>query len=455
MRYVQCDLVHHLPIFIKASSRPKCARGPIKTMNDRVCPLCGKTVKQESTQCVHCGAKLDGTTEEHSSDEELLGLPEELPDDTLERRMMDYLAGEIGSSRAYSDDTGQITDETVDTLPPLEDDDMEDTDGFIVPEEPLSSHTGHEHGTDEHSDASPGTSELETGTSDLLTESHSDEPPAYWADSPMTELSPDDVREGDPFVEVAPPTVVLDEPEPSESVREHLFPREEDETTAEAMSHLFPSGRGTTSRDFVDAVVGRPSGISGKVRVKEIEVPPCPSCGALVTGDGFVYPDYVYEAMARARTEQGIQLLKSNEHEKAIDAFEKARMLYEKTGNAKLIEEAKRRVDEGYIAMAAFHYYEAERHLKDSEFEWAIVQFKKARELYMLTDDAKMRAKAAERVRDCYAAWGKALEDEGDALAKKGQTREALSKYQQSAEKYKAGDDTKRLKGLERKIRKA
>ena len=105
--------------------------------------------------------------------------------------------------------------------------------------------------------------------------------------------------------------------------------------------------------------------------------------------------------------------------------------------------------------MAQFHYDEAESHLKEGDFEWAIVQYKKARELYMFTTDSKKRARCAERAREAYAIWGKALEAEGDKLAKATKTRDALAKYQEAAAKYREGGDSKRLKGLDKKIRKA
>ncbi|MHA2386710.1 MAG: hypothetical protein ACXAEE_10930 [Candidatus Thorarchaeota archaeon] len=105
--------------------------------------------------------------------------------------------------------------------------------------------------------------------------------------------------------------------------------------------------------------------------------------------------------------------------------------------------------------MANNHYEQAESHRKSHEYEWAIVQFRKARELYMFSTDAKKRAKCSEKVRECYVDWGKVLEDEGDALVKAGQTRKGLTKYQEAAQRYREGEDTKKLKGLDKKIRKA
>jgi tetratricopeptide (TPR) repeat protein len=159
--------------------------------------------------------------------------------------------------------------------------------------------------------------------------------------------------------------------------------------------------------------------------------------------------------MGRARLDYGMLKLKDNEHENAIECFEMAKRLFEKAGNAKMVEESTRRADEGYDAIAESHIVQGERHLKSGEFEWAVVQFKKAREFYMFSTDAKKRARCAERIRECYSGWGRELEAEGDSLAKSGQSRDALAKYKEAAEKFREGEDPKKLAGLERKIRKA
>jgi tetratricopeptide (TPR) repeat protein len=187
----------------------------------------------------------------------------------------------------------------------------------------------------------------------------------------------------------------------------------------------------------------------------ELETPSCPKCGAAITRDEFDYPPYVYDAMGRARLDYGMLKLKDNEHENAIECFEMAKRLFEKAGNAKMVEESTRRADEGYDAIAESHIVQGERHLKSGEFEWAVVQFKKAREFYMFSTDAKKRARCAERIRECYSGWGRELEAEGDSLAKSGQSRDALAKYKEAAEKFREGEDPKKLAGLERKIRKA
>ncbi len=171
------------------------------------------------------------------------------------------------------------------------------------------------------------------------------------------------------------------------------------------------------------------------------------------TGDDFKYPPYVFEAMGRARVEHGQTLLESGQHERAIEEFERAKKLFEKAGNEKLLEEASRLVDAGYEAMAESHFAEGEMHLKSDEYEWAIVQFKKAREIYMFTTLSKMRAKCSDKIRKAYEEWGKHLEEEGDRLAKFGDSRRALMMYQEAAEKYREANATKRLRGLEKKIR--
>jgi hypothetical protein len=265
-----------------------------------------------------------------------------------------------------------------------------------------------------------------------------------------------DIKEGMPFKEVEPPRVMAEEMEvhPVE-VFDHLFPEGKDDATRDAVTHLFPGGRGVTSKDFIDVVVGTPKRIAVTTPMPELETPECPSCGFSISGDGFEYPGYVYEAMGKARMEDGFVKLEAKEFEPAIETFEMAKKLFERAAHEKGIADATKMVDDGYDAMANDHFEQAESHKKIHEFEWAIVQFRKARELYMFSTDAKKRTKCSEKVRECYVDWGKVLEAEGDALVKGGQTRKALTKYQEAAQRYREGEDNKKLKGLDKKIRKA
>lgn len=268
----------------------------------------------------------------------------------------------------------------------------------------------------------------------------------------------EEIKEGMPFKEIEAPRVYAESQDVAVTADEalvHLFPEVRDDATRDAVAHLFPEGRGSTSPGFIDVVVGKPARISIRKPLRELETPVCLSCGNVPTSDGFEYPEYVFDALGKARVENGDRLLQENEHETAIENFEMAKLLFEKSGNEKNLAEVTKRIDLGYDSMARFHYDQAENHLKESEYEWAVVQFKKARELYMFSTDAKKRVRCAERARDAYIAWGKALEDEGDRLAKTGQTRDALAKYQESAAKYREGEETKRLKILNKKIRKA
>ncbi len=265
-----------------------------------------------------------------------------------------------------------------------------------------------------------------------------------------------EIKVGMPFKEIEPPRVVTDEIDfATDVVIDHLFPEGRDDETREAVSHLFPEGRGVTSKDFIDVVVGTPTKVSVATPMVELDTPSCPSCGVSLSGDEFEYPDYVYDSMGKARLEDGDAKLKEKEYEHAIEAFEKAKTLYERAGNQKMVEECTKRTDLGYDAMANNHFEQEENHQKAREYEWAIVQYRKARELYMFSTDSKKRARCAAKVRECYVEWGKSLESEGDALAKSGNTREALANYQEAAEKYRQADEKKRLKGLDKKIRKA
>jgi hypothetical protein len=272
-----------------------------------------------------------------------------------------------------------------------------------------------------------------------------------WDTASMPEFSSDEVKEGMPFKEVAPPRIAADDIATStDDALRHLFPDEIDASTTEAVTHLFPRGRGDASRDFVDVVVGKPKKITITSQMHELKTPSCPNCGTTITGDGYEYPSYVYESMGKARLEQGAQMQRENDHENAIESFEMAKTLFERAENPKAIFEAQKRIDGGYEAMAASHLTQGEMHFKAGEFEWAAVQFKKAREIFMFTTRAKMRAKCSERIRASYGAWGKAIESDGDRLSKEGRSREALAKYQLAAGKYKEADAPKRLRGLDK-----
>ncbi len=258
-----------------------------------------------------------------------------------------------------------------------------------------------------------------------------------------------------PFKEVSPPKVIDAETREVTEAREHLITEAPDEPTREAVTHLFPHGRGDTTSDFIENIVGKPKKIGAEISPALLETPTCPECGATVGSDSFEYPSYVYEAMGKARMDYGAQLMKELDHENAIEQFEIAKKLFEHGDINKMVEEATKHVDDGYDAMAEHHFIQGENHLKEKQYEWAVVQFKKARELYMFSTDAKKRAKCSQRARDAYEEWGKDLEDEGDQLSKAGQTRDALAKYSGAAEKYREAENPKKLRGLEKKIKKA
>ncbi len=434
------------------------------------CPVCGMTIDTELYICPNCGYSLSGLPE---VDESLL-LDDELSSDGLSELLESEISHDI-LSESYSDDSHQDapSDEhllDVDELPDLTDTELDDSlldepsvvksddvhseDSLQWGESDDVSSTGSLDGPDDSRPASVMSVDSERQHSPQVPREH-DEVPMVWDAPVVAEISPDEIREGDPFREVSAPVVHLDEDEIRDRMRAEKTISESEAAAHAAIEHLFPPGRGVTSSDFIDAAVGTPVRIGARVTVQEVKVPSCPACGAPFTDDGFQYPPYVFESMGRARMEAGLRHLRANEHEKAIESFEKAKVLFEKAGNPKLTEEALRRVDDGYLAMASFHFTKAEEHLRVGEFEWAIVQFRKAREIYMLTADDKMRAKSVEKVRECYSEWGKSLETEGDTLAKSGAVRDALEKYRQAAEKYKTADDTRRLRGLEKKIKRA
>lgn len=420
-------------------------------MQDQViCPICEKRIRKGSTFCIGCGNKMPedlpiAPPEPTLEESELLDEIDKI--DRLDDSLLDELPTE----------TPPVVTET-EVLPPMADDLRWDEEDMPVPT-PEST-------IEEPSLAEDSAATAAAATSDgpPLLPIGDPEPPEKTPEGRSTDMSweegVEEIKVGMPFTEIEPPRVYEEEiPITTEEALDHLFPegapKEIREETREAVQHLFPEGRGTTTATFIDVVVGKPDKIGLKGPIQELETPACPNCGIDLSSDDFQYPPYVFEAMGKARLDHGEDLLKENEHEKAIESFEVAKMLFEKAGNEKGVAESTKRVDIGYDAMARYHFDQGENHMKANEFEWAVVQFRKARELYMFSTDAKKRAQCSERVREAYAEWGKDLESQGDQLAKQGDTRDALAKYQEAAAKYREGDMSKKLKGLEKKIRKA
>ncbi len=401
-------------------------------MSDSInCPNCGTSLRKGSTFCLKCGTRIVGGMAVAPIDTSPL---DELPDSSIE----DFESLDESALPDVDEWDGSMEEGDLlvnDMLVELEDSALESPDQ----ENPSSSD---EDITLEDEGSLMGDSKAETKREEESTDVMSWEVP---------ESSSSEIREGMPFKEIEPPKVVdVEGPVINDIAMEEVIPE-----TIEAVAHLFPKGRGDTSEDFIDAIVGKPKRIGADISPSIVEAPTCPECGAAMSTDAFEYPSYVYETMGRARMEHGIALLRENEHEKAIEQFEIAKKLYQHAKNEKLVQEAIRKVDQGYDLMAEHHYIQAEDHIKQREYEWGIVQYKKARELYMFSTDSKKRAKCSQRIRDAYEEWGKALESEGDRLAKAGNTRAALSKYTAAAEKYREADAPKRLRGLEKKIRSA
>ncbi len=406
-----------------------------------ICPTCEKRIGKGSTFCIGCGNKVPenlptAPPEPTLEESEVLDETEELP--SLDDSDLDDVPS----------DTPTVSEPEV--LPPVEEDiSWEDS---VPAHEPLQVEDNFESDeTTKYVGGSGGPPLLPIGEPKEAVGKSTD---MSWEDSGY------EIPEGMPFKEIEPPRVYDEEvPVSTEEALDHLFPegapKEVREETKEAVEHLFPEGRGSTTTTFIDVVVGKPSKVGLKRPLRELETPACPNCGVFLSADEFEYPAYVFDAMGKARLEQGAHHLHENEHEKAIESFEIAKMLFEKAGNEKGIAESTKRVDIGYDAMAQFHYDQADNHMKAHEFEWAVVQYRKARELYMFSTDAKKRARCSEKVREAYVEWGKDLESQGDQLAKQGSSREALSMYQEAAAKFREGDEKKRLRGLEKKIKKA
>ena len=393
-----------------------------------------------STFCLGCGNKLPDD------------LPNAPPETTLEDSEILDESGELPSL----EESG-LEDLPVDITPVPEQEELPPIDDDLSWEEtptPVSAPPEEELSFDEAS------SSMAEEEATIETPIESPEEPEGRSTDMSWEEGVEGIKEGMPFTEIEPPRVYDEEiPVTTEEALEHLFPdgtpKEIREETREAVEHLFPDGRGSTTKTFIDVVVGKPDKVGFKGPLQEMQTPACPNCGISLSADDFEYPDYVFEAMGKARLEYGETRLSENEHERAIESFEIAKMLFEKAGNEKGVAESVKRVDMGYDEMARFHFDQGDNHMKVQEYEWAIVQYRKARELYMFSTDAKKRARCSEKAREAYVEWGKDLESQGDQLAKQGNTREALAKYQEAAAKYREGEDNKRLRGLEKKIRKA
>ena len=395
------------------------------------CPECGKSLGKGSTFCIGCGNKIPEGLQPLSAPD-----PDTLP--SLEDSGLDDIGEPVSIAEPIVPEPEPETSTKVEEL--SWDDEIPD-----LPVGETVADSG------ETMTRAPSVSAFDSKP-EAREAVINDEPELSW------EEGVEQIKEGMPFREVEPPRIVAKAHSidvTTDDALIHLFPEVRDDATRDAVSHLFPEGRGSTSATFIDVVVGKPAKVSIKTPLKELDHASCPNCGVVITADGFEYPAYVFDAMGKARSDYGDKLLGENEHERAIEYYEMAKMLFEKSGTEKNVAEAIKRIDMGYDAMAQFHYDEAETHLKEGDFEWAVVQFKKARELYMFTTDAKKRARCAERAREAYVIWGKALEDEGEKLAKAEKTRDALAKYQEAAAKYREGGDSKRLKGLDSKIRKA
>ena len=387
------------------------------------CPTCGAHLARGSTFCIKCGTKIESPPPQLGDTAELG--ESVLPDGGLEENILEDMAAPVEISESTEEAVLPDLSESVLSEPPT----SVQTNEVTLPPADL---------TWEDSESSSEEEDYEPTMLKEVDDAIHEFEEVAWDEG--------EIKEGMPFREVEPPRVVDAEfKDATDEALEHLFPDESERTAVAAVTHLFPDGRTTASRDFIDAVVGKPDKVGVSVEMPELSL----------TGDDFDYPPNVYEAMGNARVEHGEKLLKQGEHDRAIEQFEMAKKIVCLANNDKLLKDIDRKIDAGYEAKAEAHFQLGERHLKAQEYEWSIVQYRKAREFFMFTKLAKMRAKCAEKVRDAYSEWGKALEEEGDALVKAGKTREALVKYKQASEKFTEADDRKKLRGLEKKIRKA
>lgn len=291
-------------------------------MQDQIlCPDCGKRLRKGSTHCIGCGSKIP--------DDVPLAPPEPvLGESTMNEPIDDSdVLPSLDESGLEEVDTEESAPVSSESTPEKEELTWEEPPVPAEPAAPLEEDLSWD-------DSSlPAPEPEETEDLSLIEESPVEiEDPGGLS----TDLTWDDqeIKEGMPFKEIEPPRVYAEEiPVSAEEALDHLFPTgvpsEVREETKEAVEHLFPEGRGSTTTTFIDVVVGKPAKI-GPASLKELQTPACPNCGIDLTTDDFEYPAYVFDAMGRARLEHGTVHLRNNEHEKAIESFEMAKMLFEK-----------------------------------------------------------------------------------------------------------------------------
>ena len=311
-------------------------------MQDQViCPSCQQRIRKGSTFCIGCGNAVPEN------------LPSDPPEPTLEEsEILDEPEKDASLDESVLEDLPTDTPPAVEPeeLPPAEED--LSWDESVPAHEPLEI----------EGSVSSEEIALEAGEPKgppLLPIGEPEPPPGRSTDMSWEEGAYE-IKEGMPFKEVEPPRVYDEEiPVTTEEALDHLFPegapKEIREETKEAVEHLFPEGRGSTTTTFIDVVVGKPDRVGLKGPLQELQTPACPNCGVALSSDEFEYPPYVFEAMGKARLAQGEHHLQENEHEKAIESFEIAKMLFEKAGNEKGVAESTKRVDVGYDAMDTGH----------------------------------------------------------------------------------------------------
>ena len=225
------------------------------------CPNCKTSLRKGSTFCMKCGTAVNGrkisTTPDpvpDSVDESVsetvtsneATLPEMEDWDKLPNDTDDLMAATVDAL----DESERLTSEKPITPPDVElppADDLSWEEGLDsktipepIPEVPVIEETL-DNSVKEEDPIIEEAPAVEPTSRDLSWET----PEAYSAE----------IKEGMPFKEVAPPTVVDEDIIEVTEAREHLFTDAPDEDTREAVTHLFPHGRGETSTDFIDIVV--------------------------------------------------------------------------------------------------------------------------------------------------------------------------------------------------------
>lgn len=180
----------------------------------------------------------------------------------------------------------------------------------------------------------------------------------------------------------------------------------------------------------------------------------CPRCGHIYTPDNFEYPDYVYEAMGKARIEAANALMKEKKFTEAIELLNKAKRIYEHASNEDGIKTTNEKITDAYVSLGEIYRKEGEKLLKNKQYEEAIEQFNIARDYYIKAEDNKRIKNIENKIRETYEKAADEYQKQAEQYAKRGDRSNALNLYQKAIDICLKINDTKTIRDIEKKMRK-